>query len=591
MPPSAESQAKRQKLSAASGAPPAVPMHTLLGIPEQQPECMDMPSDDQMMTGVAPTPYEYMKGLVPHVKHRLSVWLHKNKNIQLQQPLHTLQTPQIETAASGATAYKERWNMENCEKSLQRNELYEAAMTAHQFDLHTNNWNGRELGAEQVTWTQLNACTGFWTQAALTASAEKDKTRRLIFPGMLPTCIKTLWEVSELMKKGQFFKQLPACGGHAILWSWFIAMGEALSREDEALILALHEAGLNVTVRMRLNPSQEQVALDQLSFVDALRMGHVAAGATSNLEFAVLVCGLTNTLETDTGPMIEKKVTSLGIQFRGKPVTKGMCYTISAVAGFHKKEHCLKAVRFLERANSNALANPDKIQRIMACIKKHANVNEADHVLVFLMEVMGVTFLCGDATDETYAIDKLVGAKRGESGFVQYTLAKFRFVGWFLNAQMNHAASGATAALSIEGLEKIKGKVESVLQFYREFAKMDKKSEVVQDVITPSIHTTYLQPCSAWSGFQQQGPIQGLLIHMRVFVATCSSDFQNSFHDPDPHFFEVQFSFRYVVSNIAIHMKTRLHISKYYCKAQLVPHLRMVNTMLGLGERVKRVGE
>ena len=110
-------------------------------------------------------------------------------------------------------------------------------------------------------------------------------------------------------------------------------------------------------------------------------------------------------------------------------------------------------------------------------------------------------------------------------------------------------------------------------------------------IYAPSLHTTYLQPCSAWSGFQQQGPIQGLLIHIRVFVATCSSDFQNSFHDPDPHFFEVQFSFQYVVSNIAIHMKTRLHLSKYYCKSQLVPHLRMVNTMLGLGERVKRVGE
>ena len=55
-------------------------------------------------------------------------------------------------------------------------------------------------------------------------------------------------------------------------------------------------------------------------------------------------------------------------------------------------------------------------------------------------------------------------------------------------------------------------------------------------IYAPSLHTTYLQHCGAWSGFQQQGPIQGLLIHIRVFVATRSSDFHNSFHDPAPHF-------------------------------------------------------
>ena len=561
MPP----EAKRQKVDAARGAPPVIPMHKLLAIPEIQPERMDMPSEDLVMTGVAPTPYEYMQKLVPHVNHGLSVWLYKNKNLQV--PLYTLQTPQIETAASGATAYKEAWNMGNCEKSLEGNELYEAAMTVHQFCPNTHTWNGQELGSELVTWPQVDACTGYWTKAALTASAEKEKMRRLLFPGMMPTCIKTVWEVTELIKKSQFFKKLPACGGHAILWSWYIAMDEALRGGDEAIILALHEAGLNVTVRMRLNPSKDQVALDQLAFVDALRMGHLAAGATSSFEFAVLVCALTKTLETDTGPVVEKKINAIGIQFGGKPVTRGMRYTIAAVASICNKAHCLKAVRFLERANPNALANPDKIQRIIACLKKHANVNEVDDMLVFLMEVMGVSFLCGDAADDTYSIEKLVGARKGESALVHLWLAKFRFVAWFLTAQMHHAASGATSALSIAGLEKIKGKSASVLAFYREFAKMEKKSEV-QDVFTPSLHTTYLQPCSACSGFQQQGPIQGLLIHIRVFVATCSSDFHNSFHDAAPHFFQVQFSFQYVVSTIAIHMKTQLHLSKYYCKSQ-----------------------
>ena len=541
MPPTKEEpEVKRQRLSAPSGAPPAaIAMHKLLDIPEQRPECPVMPEEADIMTGAAPTPHEYMKLLVPNVKHHLSVWLHQHKDIKLQAPLHTLQTPQIDTAASGAagvpTAYKERWNMENCERSLETNGIYEASMTVHQFCIYTNVWNHEELGAELVTWPELNACGGFWNKAALTASAEKDKQRRLFFPGMVPTCIKAVWEVSQLAKKEQFFQQLPACGGQATVWSWYVAMSAALREEDELMILALHQAGCNVTARMRLNPSKDQVVLDQMAFVDTLRMSYLAAGATSCFEFALQVVKLTKIEETDTGPVVEKKLQSLGIQFAGKKVSRNMRYTISAVASISKKLQCLKAVRFVERANPNALANPDKIQRIIACIKKHANVNEVDDMLEFLMEVIGVTFLCGDATDDTYSIDKLVGANRKESAFVQLCLQKFRFMAWFLAAQMHHAASGATTALSIEGLEKIKSKVASVLAFYREFAKMEKKSEV-QDVFAPSLHTTYLQLCGAWSGFQQQGPIQGLLIRIRVFVATCSSDFHTSFHDPAPHF-------------------------------------------------------
>ena len=52
--------AKRAKVSAASGAPPAIAMHTLLGIPELRPEWPAMPDEFLIMTGAAPTPYEYI---------------------------------------------------------------------------------------------------------------------------------------------------------------------------------------------------------------------------------------------------------------------------------------------------------------------------------------------------------------------------------------------------------------------------------------------------------------------------------------------------------------------------------------------------
>ena len=568
--------AKRAKASAASGA-----MHTLLGISELRPEWPAMPDEFLIMTGAAPTPHEYIPILVPNIIHRLSVYLHEHKDIQLKVPLFTLQTPEIGPAAGGAagkpTAYKERWNMQNCVHSLELNGIYEAAMTLYQFCTNTNKWNEQELGAELVTWPQLQACVGFWTKAALTASAEKDQMRRLIFPGMLPTCIKSVWEVQELMKKTLFFQKLPACGGQAILWSWYVAMDAALREGDEKMIMELHQAALNVTSRMRLNPSKDQVALDQMAFVDTLRMQNIAAGATSSFEFAVQACMLTKIAETDTGPVVEKKLKSLGIQFGGKEVSRTMRYSITAVAFIAHKGDCLKAVRFVERSNLHVLANADKIQRIIASIKKNTNVNETDHVFVFLMEVMGVSLLCGDAGDDTYSVTKLVGDKKGEASFVTLCLTKFRFLAWFLNAQMNHAASGATAALSMEGLEKIKSKVASVLAFFREFAKMEKKSEV-QDMFMEcgafqfdlcSLPTHNIPPAS-WRlvgvstarsnpGFAYPHPSLRCNMQFRLsqFISRSGSTL-----------FKVQFSFQDVVSTIAIHMKTQLHLSKYICKLQ-----------------------
>ena len=87
--------AKRAKVSAASGAAPAIAMqHVLLGIPELRPECPAMPDEFLIMTGTAPTPFEYIPGLVANVNHRLSVYLYEHKDIQLKVPLFTLQTPE-----------------------------------------------------------------------------------------------------------------------------------------------------------------------------------------------------------------------------------------------------------------------------------------------------------------------------------------------------------------------------------------------------------------------------------------------------------------------------------------------------------------
>ena len=65
---------------------------------------------------------------------------------------------------------------------------------------------------------------------------------------------------------------MPDSGGHAACWSFYTAVDEALDAGYVRRLRLLWDVSNRVTVRLRLNPTQDQIVLDRLAMSDQLRM-------------------------------------------------------------------------------------------------------------------------------------------------------------------------------------------------------------------------------------------------------------------------------------------------------------------------------
>ena len=79
----------------------------------------------------------------------------------------------------------------------------------------------------------------------------------------------------------QTLHNMPVTCGHAVCWSFYAAIDEALEIGDSRNLRLLWEVSNQVTVRMRLNPDEHQLLLDRLYLTDELRIKSLGAGVQS----------------------------------------------------------------------------------------------------------------------------------------------------------------------------------------------------------------------------------------------------------------------------------------------------------------------
>ena len=303
----------------------------------------------------------------------------------------------------------------------------------------------------------------------MASSSENCGQARYIFPGHIPTCVQSVELVEEMVNHDVFFRELPACGGQAVMWSLIGALDAALSDGDNAQTIRLYEASVTVTVRMRVAPSKVQLQLDSMGFIDVLRVQGFACGATSFFEFALAVLNFDQVTGQETGTDLMKKLDVLGVNFSGKPVHKYIAYGILALVGLADQGAGKESVRYLERISPRVFSDYTKISRSFQVLKKHCGPDEWKEALIMMMESIGVSLLSGDAVEDDFSVDFMVPKTRGAAGYVRGNLIKRKFVKWFLDDQIVTAASGASSVLSTAGLVAIKDKCCSPKSFWRHF--------------------------------------------------------------------------------------------------------------------------
>jgi hypothetical protein len=112
---------------------------------------------------------------------------------------------------------------------------------------------------------------------------------------------------------------------------------------------------------MRLAPNGGQIRLDQLGYMDVLRVPGVGLGAISFHEFAFKVLGLPGVTGRESGPELVRKLEILGVTFKGKPIDINVAYSILSIVGMCDRGEGLNAIQFLDRVNPHVMADYTKL--------------------------------------------------------------------------------------------------------------------------------------------------------------------------------------------------------------------------------------
>ena len=366
MPAANEPAAKKPRVEATAPAPAApISKAAALDIPETLPFRPQLPSEAEVAAGAAPSLKTYISHLYKSVVSRLSLFLYDCNSVALRAPLYKQKCPQISSASGDTnlerpTSFREAWDMQHCVESLSQNGIYEAAAPLWQFDPLLEHWGDTEIFPHDASWSQFLACLSYWSEANFVSSASAEGQRRYIFPGFIPTAVKSVAIVQATGAKTGNFTGMPLCGAHVLAWSLYGAIDGALNDGADERVLRLYEASLSITVRMRAGPSAVQLTLDNLTFVDTLRLQNVASGSHSFFEFVSTVSSLPGFNAKSSGPAIVDAAKRLGVAFNAKPIERNMAYSILAVMSFTPSSSAKAAWRFAERVSPRILVDPTR---------------------------------------------------------------------------------------------------------------------------------------------------------------------------------------------------------------------------------------
>ena len=478
MPPKVEQKANSAQAAKAEPEEKKMKM-TVLSEPEKRlllslPRCdtspPKYPSESDISKGIAMPLEDFAAIQYKCVVQKLSLFLYDDKDVALRQPLYKLPAPKIADEASGSgntmTSFKEPWNYQNCLTCLEKTGLYESTLPV---------WKLNPINSspsKSHSWRQYFACKGHFSELNYINSSEREDQRRFIMPGFIPTSVKQLAEVQAAIDNqaasGADFKDLPVTSGHVMLWGLLGCLLDALVAEniDKVRIMALFEATLTITVRMRLNPSAMQVVLDQISFSEALRVQSLASGANSFFEFVVLLGEIPEISENDTGPKLVETLKTLGVQYNGKGIERTLAYAILAILPYAKNTAASGAIRLVDGYAPKLLQDYSKFMRICQVSKKITAPGNMFEVFTLFMQQLYVDLVSGELQVDDGTLEFFLGTKNTSVGYVHTQQRKAYWIKWFIHEQLSQAASGANSTvLSSVGLAQIRHTFSSPLFF------------------------------------------------------------------------------------------------------------------------------
>ena len=367
------------------------------------------PTQEVIDKGLAPPLLTYITELIPYVNqevHEYLVSAGKNppEKLCMLKPLDI-----VKEAGTDMKSFKEPFQNERCVNSLKSTQIHETCISGWWFDPLAHTWIEVDIGGMDSTWADFDAALRLWSEERFKASSDVPSFRRFIFPGALPSAVRSVVDV-ERAKVNGVLQNLPVVAGRLVLWSWFGAVDAALESKQPDVVGKLVEAMLTVTVRLRSTTTAEMCIMDSLSYSEVLRVSNLAGGA-SVFDFVATLSRIPNLSEAKcpTVPAFLAAATRLGATFEGQALTKSSCTAFKAIYPFAADRDVLKVFKEMDRFGS-CLNDQTKLMRICQTVKKECP-NTANEVMCFVLKTLKLALLCGDACEDDVKVHWLVGVQ------------------------------------------------------------------------------------------------------------------------------------------------------------------------------------
>ena len=351
----------------------------------------------------------------------------------------------ISDAAAGASlsAFREVMHYDNLLSSFTRTGQYEAAGTLWMLDPR-----GGSVSDESVTIAQIEAARGQWSEDAFAQSSTNPDMRRFSFDVPLPARVdKAQMALRQGASGVAMSTPLPMIAGKAHVLAWYSAVSDALQdpKSNHKRIMRLFEAALSVPIRLRVCPDIDACAMAAIQYAEAAGMHAAAAGADSFWIFAERVGRLQEVQVAIrgniTGPKFCTKLKSLGITFKGKPMSEGHAKALKLVLPFVSDIGCKQSYLVTEVACPE-VKEMTLLMRMAILCNKRGNVGaspasggpSAAQCMTFLFDSFRAARLTGEfQKGEGMTVANIIGQEKKAAAWAHVMFKKQDLVAFLLH--------------------------------------------------------------------------------------------------------------------------------------------------------------
>ena len=432
------------------------------------------PSQSDIDAGIAIPVKEYMKAFIPYVQTQLTAFL-KQKDSRFAGAL--AESPPFQISQDAQKAFKnfrEPWQMCNCLNALTSTQLYEASGNVFWLNVLGTKFGEYDLADAEVTWHRLHDAAAIWSEEAFVSSCEDPHYRRFIFPGYLPAAIANTSHIEAMVKsKACHFKALCVLGGHAIIYAWYVALADAFqagstAQGEDSRIWKLYEAGMTATIRLRLTTSHTQVLTDAHVWSETIRATHLS-GSCDLLNFVKRLKMIPEVMQKGTSvEKLRQVLAHLGIQYRCKPVDKGIAMGVMALIPVVNDAACMQALSPIRELFPKLTNEMSKMMRVAQVCKSTWGDTAMCERLSYSFDSLFVALMRQDVNEVEITTSWLVGSDRGP-GFLQLCGVKKSILDFMFRAVHlavdHHELQHSSEAIINEVLPKFNSPVAMYMAF------------------------------------------------------------------------------------------------------------------------------